>query len=110
MWPPSVGLENCAHLHVETADVGTVHIELRCDGEPFPRELVRVGNSAAPLPPEGIPILANDLLARGETLIQGDRAESPGAYLWLVLPGELVPTDELEPEMREALQALGYLE
>ncbi|MCP4644405.1 MAG: sulfatase [bacterium] len=101
--------QDSAHLCVDVAPDEPVTIQLQCDEEPldaahlFLREL----DGERTLP--DTPLAPIDLLAGPDAFDPGRLPRRFAVYVWYVPPPEALEADELTPQMREALETLGYL-
>lgn len=104
------GARNYAHLFVPMKRLDPVKIRITTDEAPVGPENVYIGASRANASLDGAELSPASLLAAP---IEFDPVKLPlafGIYVYAVADPERIVDDELEPGVREALQALGYVE
>ncbi len=106
-WP---GVRNYAYLHVDTGTALKVDLDVLSDGQPILPECVQAGPQRTHLPLDGSPILIETIKASPELLTTALLPPKFAVYLWHVSGGEEIPEDQIDPEVREAMQALGYID
>ncbi len=102
--------DNQALFRVEAAMAGEVSIDLSVNGQPFPETVVHLGAGNRHGGLAGASLRIAELAAGPDHLNLTVLPKALAAYVWYVPPAETVTEDELSPEMRENLRALGYLD
>lgn len=102
--------DNQALFRVDIPGHEKAALEVSLNGTPFPEDAVHIGPEKRHGALDGAPLPMADLTATPNHLNLATLPEKLAAYVWYVPPAETVPEEELSPEMRENLRALGYLE
>lgn len=109
---PKVGVLNqlsYALIYIDTKISGEVSLTARIGGQPFPAEIARLGEHTAQGPVEGLTVPISALYVPPDSVDLSRLPEELGLFVWSVPATESIQDDELPPEVRENLEALGYL-
>jgi hypothetical protein len=101
---------NYAHLFIPTHATSDVAIRILRDGKELSRDAIHVGREMASVALDGAVIPLEQLVANP---LDFDPSKLPlefGVYCYFVLGPKIIADQHLSPEVREALEALGYLE
>jgi len=85
-------------------------IDLKADGQPVRAEDIFLGPPGAPRHPRDDVVLISDLTADSYAFDPLLLERRFAVYVWYVPPPETVSDEQLDPEVRKAMEALGYLE
>jgi len=99
-----------ALFHADIDASGAVAIDLAIDGKPFPDAVSFVGADRTSRALDGTPIPVEALTAPADPIDLAGLPDRTAAYVWFVPPAETITEAEMDPETRENLRALGYLE
>lgn len=98
-----------ARLMVKVPPGEPLRVTVLANGEPVPAERVRVGARRVQHFLDGQPLAAADCMADPSDYDAALLPREFTVYVWYVPPAETVRDETLSPEMREALEGLGYL-
>ena len=104
------GARNFAHLRVALDSLDDVAITLTVNGQIVPENGVRLGSGATARPLDGAAIPLADLLANPDSFDPSSLPQRFGVYCWYVAEADRIADEDLSPEMRESLRALGYID
>jgi hypothetical protein len=108
--PPWLATPNCAHLVVSAPETAEVGIDLRADGDPVSAGCTHFGPDAIHHQLDGSLLTVAQLVGLGDALVRAGESDDLAVYVWYEPCGEGVAVEDLEPEVREGLEALGYLD
>ncbi len=97
-----------AHFHLPAHPNSRFALTLTQDGQPLPADAIHLGATGKTAPLQGERLLAEDLLAPPQGILPDPLPDGTNVYLWFVSPIEPAKHEELAPDMREALEAMGY--
>jgi len=101
--------QNYAELMAELNLDDTVEIELSIDGTPFPREQTHLGAVGTSGALDGSSIRIADIVASPQGFDPAALPTGTAVYVWYIPGPETITDDELDPSLRESLEALGYI-
>ena len=85
-------------------------ISILVDGEPVSTEVVRIGAEQLQLPLDGTPIPLDKMLAEPNAYDAFATAKTLTVCVWYIPPSDKITAEEMDSDMRQALEGLGYLE
>jgi arylsulfatase A-like enzyme len=101
--------QNYAEVVGQVPINATLHIELSLDGETFPESQTHLGEIGANGVLNGVELRIADLVASPFAFDPAALPAGTAAYVWYLPGPETIADDELDPELRESLEALGYI-
>ena len=102
--------QDSARLHMRVDPDAELSLRIEADGKPVPPESIFLGEAAAGVHPSNAATFKPSLLtADPYTFDPLLLARQFAAYVWYVPGVKEIKDDDLTPEVREALQGLGYL-
>lgn len=107
-WHDHSAEQNHAHLRVTVPPGAPIDVKLELDGAAMPKRLVYWGDPSHPGAPGEIEAV-EDLTAKVSAFDPAVLPRRTAVYLWYVPPPDSIPDNELPGQMRDALEALGYL-
>ncbi len=99
-----------ALLRVETPPEGRFTLDLRVDGKPISPTQVRAGAKRSHQALQDVEFTAASLQAPAGFVKRALLPEETAVYVWYVSSPKRLAEEDLDPETRESLRALGYLE
>ncbi len=101
-------LSDSAHVILRIAPGDAIRLTIQADGEPIPPERVHVGAQAEHVALENLERRAESFAAGPGAFDSSTLSREFGVYVWYVPPISTLNDQDLPPELREALQDLGY--
>ncbi len=101
--------QNHANVHVEAKPDEPLRITVNLDGAPAPESAVFVGPAMTPRALQDTVLEPVELVAGSEQFDPVALPRRLAVYVWYVPGPETVADEDLDPGMRDALKALGYL-
>jgi arylsulfatase A-like enzyme len=101
--------QNSAHLLVGMDQPSKLTITLLADGVPMDEEDVFLGPEGLHQTLYNLEVDALDILGPPDTYDPAALPKQFAAYIWYVPSVDTVTKEELQPELREAMEGLGYL-
>ncbi len=105
----TVSEQNYAELVADVDLEDTVRIELRMDGEVFPEAQTHLGAMGQASGLDGATIRIADIVASPSAFNLASLPQGTAVYIWYLPGTEVIADEDLEPELRESLEALGYI-
>lgn len=107
-WHEQGAEQNNALVIVEAGLHSPIHLDVTLDGAPIDPSLVFVGHAKTNRPLTDAVLTPADIVSGTESFDPIALPRRLAVYVWYVPPTETIPDDDLDPEMAEALRALGY--
>lgn len=107
-WHEQGAEQNNALVIVEAGLHSPIHLDVTLDGAPIDPSLVFVGSAKTNRPLTNAVLTPVDIVAGTESFDPIALPRRLAVYVWYVPPVETIPDEGLDPEMAEALRALGY--
>ena len=108
-WYEEIGEVSNAHLVIQVEPASVLTATLTLDGKPIPAEVVRLGAQRRNATLDSTPLRVGELEADSEAFYPSVLPSALAVYIWYVPPVDTVPDEALDPDMAEAMKALGYL-
>ena len=105
----AVSEQNYAELVADVSITGSVRIELHIDGKPFPSDQTHIGSVGKAGALDGSSIKVADIVAAPYAFDPTALPTGTAVYVWYLPSPETIADDELSSELRESLEALGYI-
>jgi arylsulfatase A-like enzyme len=99
-----------AHLRVDVPMDGQIALDLKVNGASIPVERIYVGARRQNAPLDEATFTPQELLGAAESYEPSVVPKGFGVFVWYVAGTEAIADGTLDPSMREALDALGYIE
>jgi len=99
-----------AHLSVDAPLDAAVVIDARIGGAPIEPLRVHLGRARANGPLESVNLQLSQLLAHPDDFDLAGLPQGFGVYIWYVAEAESLADEAVPADVREALEALGYVE
>lgn len=99
-----------AHLSVAVPLATQLQVDVRVDGAPVDSALVHLGHQGKNGSLDQAVLNPADLLAHPDGFDLASLPRAFGVYIWYVAPAESLADEQVPAEVREALEALGYVE
>lgn len=107
-WHEKHGVQNNAHITAKTGLRSPLVISVQLDGATAPESLVFVGKDMKNVALNDTTIDPKELLAGPEMFDPAQLPRRLAIYIWYVPPADAIHDEDLDPDMVEALKALGY--
>jgi arylsulfatase A-like enzyme len=108
-WYEAIGELNNAHLVVQVDPEEPVVATVTFDGMPIPSGMVYLGADKRHVPLNGAELRIEDIEANSDAFNPADLPSEHAVYLWYVPAVDTIDDEFLEPDMVEAMKALGYM-
>jgi len=108
-WHTELAEQDNAHLQVAATMEADMSLSLEVDGHPAPPESVFLGAEGKHPTEARFTVKPAELLAGSDAYDPAGLPRAFGLYVWYVAPPEAIAEEDLDPKIRENLQALGYL-
>lgn len=102
-------VQNSAHFRFDVDKGAAVSISLLWNGKPLPEKTGWAGAAMTPAPLTGESLPVRTLQAPMDAFDPAGLPVRVSAYTWYVEPTKGLEEEDLSPEMRGSLEALGYL-
>ena len=109
-WHEHVADQNSARLRLAVGIEDTVRVSVFVEGEPVPAESVFVGEAREHMPLNDTVLRCRDLLASPDSFDPAVLPRGFGVYIWYVADAATIADESLDPALRDALGALGYMD
>ncbi|MCC6697019.1 MAG: sulfatase [Candidatus Hydrogenedentes bacterium] len=109
LWYEEIGEVNNAHLVIQVDPASVLIASLTLDDKPIPAEVVRLGANRRNAALESATLRVSDLEADSEAFYPSALPQTLAVYIWYVPPVDTVPDEALDPDMADAMKALGYI-
>jgi arylsulfatase A-like enzyme len=108
-WHEAIGELNNAHLVVQVDPAEPLAATVALDGMPIPPDKVYLGPNKRNVPLDGVELRVDDIEASSDAFNPADLPSKHAVYVWYVPPVDTIDDRSLEPEMVNAMKALGYM-
>ena len=109
LWYEEIGEVNNAHLVIQVNPASVLTTTLTLDDKPIPAEVVHLGADGRNATLDNTPLRVGELEADSEAFYPSALPPALAVYIWYVPPVDTVPDEALDPDMAEAMKALGYI-
>jgi len=110
VWHTQFAEQDNAHLRIPMTSKSVFRLEIQVDGKVIPPESLFLGGLAESAPPlPDTELHPFDLLGDANLFDPAGLPRKFAVYVWYVAPEEEIQEEDLDPKIRENLQALGYL-
>ncbi len=108
-WHASMAEQDHALLRIAVDPDQEICLRVKVDGQPIPPGIVHAGENRAHRPLDGTPVKIADLAANADACDPASLPRKFALYVWYVADTDTITPGNLDPAMRDALKALGYL-
>ena len=102
--------QNHAHLHIHAPLDSELTVTLKSNGKPIDPEEISIGSEGKHRPLRRAVLRMKDMLADPDAFDPTVLPSKFAVYIWYVADTETVADEELDPQVRDALRALGYMQ
>ncbi len=109
VWHASMAEQDHALLRIAAEPDQEIQLRIEVDGQPIPPNIVHIGENRAHRPLDGTSMKLADLAANADACDPASLPREFALYVWYVADADAIAPEHLDPAMRDALKALGYL-